>query len=369
MSTVAPLRIVFRCDASAEIGTGHLMRCLVLADALAERDASSTFICRPFNTALLRLVEQRGHRLHCLAPPSGEGALEGYERWMGATAADDADETAAAIGDAPVDWLVADHYAVGAPWCLALRPSAGRIMVVDDLADRQHACDLLVDQNLGRSPGDYAPLVPPGAEILAGPRYALLAPRFAALRSASLERREGGALRQVLVTMGGADNDDATSWVLDALAAHCADAGLEVTVVMGAAAPHVKRVESRAATMPMPTRVLMGISDMATTMAACDLAIGAAGSTSWERCCLGVPSLMFVLAENQRSIAQALERAGAALLVDRAQPGAEGIFARHMRSLREQPHRLHALSAAAASVTDGMGAARVAQRMLELAGR
>lgn len=369
MNAPRRLRIAFRCDASAEIGTGHLMRCLVLADALAAHEANCTFVCRPFSTALLRMVEQRGHRLHCLAPPAQHGALEGYERWMGAKAADDAAETAAAIGDAAADWLVADHYAIGASWCRVLGSRTKRIMVIDDLADRLLACDLLLDQNLGRSVADYAQLVPAGTEILAGPNHALLAPGFAELREASLQRREGLALRQVLVTMGGADQDDATSWVLDALAKHCADAGLEVTVIMGAAAPHVERVRYRAADMPMPTRVLVGVGDMASVMAATDLAIGAAGSTSWERCCLGVPTVMFVLADNQRRIALALERAGAALLVDRAQPGAEGIFAQHMRSLREQPHRLHALSAAAAAIADGRGAERVAQRMLNLSGR
>lgn len=355
------IRIAFRTDASLQIGTGHVMRCLTLADALRERGASCTFVCRPHPGHLLALIAQRGHQALAL-PELQEGAQRNHNgtahgHWLGTHWATDAQDTQRALSDRTVgqtvDWLVVDHYALDARWEEALRPQAQRIMAIDDLADRPHACDLLLDQNLGRKEADYGGLLK-GTTTLLGPHYALLRPEFAALRAQSLARRQANLqLRRLLITMGGVDKDNATGQVLAALQSCSLPADLRVTVVMGPHAPWLAQVQAQATQMPWPTEVLVGVDNMAQLMAESDLAIGAAGSTSWERCCLGVPTIQVALAQNQEAIAQALSRAGAALMlpgqaIAQTLPGLIGTVANE--------DQLYAVSLAASGVTEGKGA-------------
>lgn len=314
------MRVVFRTDASLDIGTGHLMRCLTLADALRERGAGCRFICRAHPGNLLDLIRQRGYEAHALSlgevpvavGPAPSDLLPAHAAWLGADMATDAQQTLAAIGAAPVDWLIIDHYGIDARWESSLRTACRRLMVIDDLADRRHDADLLLDQNLGRNPADYAALVPQGCTVLVGPKHALLRPEFAALRPYSLARRANPQLKHLLITLGGVDKDNVTSEVLDALRVCPLPRDCRITVVMGAQALWLEQVRDRAEAMPWPTAVRVNIADMASLMADSDLAIGAAGSTSWERCCMGLPSFLIVLACNQQLIAEALNFAGAA---------------------------------------------------------
>lgn len=357
-------RIAFRADASVEIGTGHVMRCLTLADALAREGAECHFLCRPQPGDLNGLIRARGHSLHELAPPQPGWRASGgpaHAGWLGRDWQGDAAEVASLLAGLRPDWLVVDHYALDAAWEGAIRPAVGRLMVIDDLADRPHACDLLLDQNLGRRAEDYAALVPAGTLVLTGPRHALLRPEFAARRAESLARRRQPRLGRLLVTMGGIDRDNVTERVLDALDACPLPADLEITVVMGPQAPWRKPVEARAARMRYATDMRVGVDDMARLMTDSDLAIGAAGSTSWERCALGLPSILLVLAENQRGIAESLHRQGASIAVSSAAAAAD-FLASHLRAETLIPC-LHRLSVGAAAITDGEGAARVVRRM------
>lgn len=356
------MHVAFRADASLQIGTGHVMRCLTLADALRERGASCSFVCRPHQGHLLALIEQRGHQAQALpelqegAQPNHNGTAHGH--WLGTDWATDAQDTQQALrartGDQPVDWLVVDHYALDARWEEALRPQAHRIMVIDDLADRPHACDLLLDQNLGRTEADYGGLLKGNTTTLVGPQYALLRPEFAALRAQSLARRQTNPqLRRLLITMGGVDKDNATGQVLATLQSCSLPANLRVTVVMGPHAPWLAQVQAQAAQMNWPTEVLVGVNNMAQLMAESDLAIGAAGSTSWERCCLGLPTIQVVLAQNQEAIALALGRFGAALMlpskaIEQTLPD--------LISTITSAEKLYTVSLAASGVTEGKGA-------------
>lgn len=358
-------RIAFRADASVEIGTGHVMRCLALADALAREGAEFHFLCRPQPGDLNGLIRARGDSLHDLAPPQPGWRASGgpaHAGWLGMDWQGDAAEVAPLLAGLRPDWLVVDHYALDAAWEAAMRPYVGRLMVIDDLADRPHACDLLLDQNLGRREADYAALLPAGAPVLAGPRYALLRPEFAALRAESLARRRQPRLGRLLVTMGGIDRDNVTERVLDALDGCALPPDLEITVVMGPHAPWREQVEARAARMRNATHVRVGVDDMARLMTDSDLAIGAAGSTSWERCALGLPSILLVLAENQRSIAESLHQQEAAIAVACAREAtaciAQQLTAGTLVSF------LQRLSRGAAAIVDGEGAARVVGRMV-----
>ncbi len=366
------MQVAFRADSSLQIGTGHVMRCLTLADALRERGASCAFVCRQHSGHLLALIAQRGHQALALpelqegAQPNHNGTAHGH--WLGTDWATDAQDTQQALsaqaGGQPVDWLVVDHYALDARWEEALRPQAQRIMVIDDLADRLHACDLLLDQNLGRTEADYGGLLKGKTTTLVGPQYALLRPEFAALRAQSLARRHANPqLRRLLITMGGVDKDNATGQVLAALQSCSLPADLRVTVVMGPHAPWLAQVQTQATQMPWPTEVLAGVNNMAQLMAQSDMAIGAAGGTAWERCSLGLPSLVLVLAQNQLPGAVALQEEGAAVAMQSQQQIAN--FFASQQSPSEAKEVLNKLSKAAAAVTDGQGCQRTVKHMLD----
>ncbi len=313
------MHIAFRTDASLQIGTGHVMRCLTLADALRERGAQSTFICRPHAGHLLDLIQRRGHTAKALAPADDAFTAPAdptHAKWLGTDWASDAAQTQQALGEQVVDWLVVDHYALDRRWEQTMRPHTRRIMAIDDLADRPHDCDLLLDQNLGRQAKDYGGLLSRHTQTLIGPPYALLRPEFAQWRELSLHRRAQPQLKNLLITMGGVDQTNATGQVLDALT-HCElPADLRITVVMGPTAPWLSQIQAQATAMPRPTQVLAGVSNMAQLMAESDLCIGAAGSTSWERCCLGLPAIQLVLADNQKEAALALTEMSAALSIN-----------------------------------------------------
>ncbi len=358
------MHFAIRVDASIQMGSGHVMRCLTLADALKAQGAACHFISRPHPGHLLELIRQRGFVVTALPaelPPPPANTQVASERlkepahapWLGCDWQTDAEQTRAILAKLQPDWLVVDHYALDQRWEAALLSYCQKLMVIDDLADRPHQCDLLLDQNLGRQPQDYANLVPAQCKVLAGPQYALLRPEFAALRAYSLQRRQQPALKQVLITMGGVDQPNATCQVLEALKGCALPQDCRISVVMGLQAPWLLQVRAQAKDMPWPTEVLVNISDMAQRMADSDWAIGAAGSTSWERCCLGLPSLILVLAENQQAVAAALQNAGAIIAV-KSISDLQRILENSLLS-ENGDTLLRQLSLAAAQVADGLG--------------
>lgn len=373
MTSIPGLTVAFRVDASFDIGTGHVMRCLTLADALVAGGARCLFICREHPGNLIGYIRDRGYPAHELPPPETStetkalGHCSGgppHARWLGCHWETDAEQTSLILNKHRPDWLVVDHYALDARWERALQGAFGKMMVVDDLADRPHICDLLLDQNLGRKPDDYSDLVPEYCERLIGPRFALLRPEFAALREYSLQRRRRPELKRLLVTMGGVDQPNATGRVLDALSETNLPGDVEITVVMGASAPWLEEVRRRARRMPFTTEVVVNITDMARRMADADLAIGAAGSTAWERCCLGVPAIMVILAENQRAIANALVASGSAILLD--QNAIVDQLVRILNKLVGPDERLQSLAENARTICDGRGTPRLVSEMVRI---
>lgn len=359
------MNIAFRTDASLQIGSGHVMRCLTLADALQAAGGQCHFICREHPGHLIAQIRQRGFSVTVLpmmptealsANKQGSEAQSNYAAWLGADWATDAAQTKADIGELAADWLIIDHYALDTRWEQTLRPECRKLMVIDDLANRLHDCDLLLDQNLGRDAQDYSQLVSEQCRVLVGPHYALLRPEFAALRDESLRRRAKPQLKQLLITMGGVDQDDATGKVLEALQS-CLPIDLRITVVMGTHAPWLERVEMLAKQMPQVAEVKVAVNNMAQLMADSDLAIGAAGSTSWERCCLGLPTILVVLAANQRDGAAALEQHGSVGLIGNVDDISCALPS--MLSAFVSADALHQLSQTSCSITDGDGASRI----------
>lgn len=362
------MHIVFRTDASVQIGTGHVMRCLTLADALRDAGAKCTFICRSHTGNLIDLIHQRGHTSIALATrplaPADEPETLRHAAWLGSDWANDAAETVQCLGSLCADWLVVDHYALDRRWEAALRPHCKHLMVIDDLADRAHNCDLLLDQNLGRTLEDYQPHLPHTTPALIGPRYALLRPEFSALREDSLSRRNSPELKHLLITLGGVDQDNYTEQVLNALRQCPLPTSLDITVVMGAHAPWLEQIKAAALTMPCPTQVLVNVPHMARWMTVSDLCIGAAGGTAWERCSLGLPSFVIAMADNQQAGALALEKQGAARIFKNSAELIE-LF-KELLIPKEPTALLEQLSISAAQVTTGNGTALVIHQMRRL---
>ncbi|WP_206022139.1 UDP-2,4-diacetamido-2,4,6-trideoxy-beta-L-altropyranose hydrolase [Billgrantia bachuensis] len=365
--------VAIRADASLEIGTGHVMRCLTLARALRGAGTECHFLCREHPGNLTDMIQSDGfvvHRLpldghddpgQFLAHPYGSNGMTEHSHWLGVHWQADAEECRTILEELTPDWLIVDHYALNACWERAVLPQGTRLMVIDDLADRSHIADILLDQNLGRNEKDYENLVPARCRCLIGPRYALLRPEFVELREASLDRRrEPFEPKQLLISLGGVDKDNATGAVLDALKSCGLPGACHITVIMGASAPWLDTVRTKAGELPWHCDVVVNVTDMARRMTQADLAIGAAGSTSWERCCLGVPTLMLELADNQKGIAEALHQVGAAYNVGKpdAVNRLPDILDKQIR-----PKTLARMSRIASGLVDGNGLTRLVKLM------
>ncbi len=349
------MKIVIRTDASATIGSGHVMRCLTLADALRERGAEVRFICRAHEGNLVGLV--RGKQYNCaLLDSPAAGAL-----WRR-----DAEETAHVVQQTKTcDWLIVDHYSLDRHWEAAMRPYAKKIMVIDDLANREHDCDLLLDCVCNRQQEDYRPLSPPSCRFLLGAAYTLLRPEFAELRPATLARREKTTeIRNLLVTLGGADPDNLTGAVLRQLSAADLPDDIAIDVILGAAFSRRAEIEKVAANLPVRTGVSVAVNDMAERISRADMAVGAGGGSVWERCCLGLPSITIVAAENQLANAAALEQERIGITL-RHGHWANDFHSALQQTLHDRQWRRQTASRGSRLV-DGQGAGRVAEALKKL---
>lgn len=341
------------------------MRCLTLADALRRQGAECSFICRDLPGHLADTIRFRQYDVTLLPHPAvGQSAADtagpSHAAWLGVPWSLDMEQTRHALSGKAVEWLVVDHYALDARWQAGLRSDCRRLMVIDDLADRPHLCDLLLDQNLGRSNGHYEPLVPSHCRMLIGPRYALLRPEFAACRPGSLQRRQVPELQQLLVSLGGVDKFNITARVLDALDGKLSPE-CRIKVVLGSGAPWIEQVRRQAERMD-GVEVLVGVTDMAGLMAESDLAIGAAGTTAWERCCLGLPTITLILAANQKQGALALAAAGAIRLCDDSAVLSDEV--RDALAEMSSPKARAKMTRACGAITDGLGTDLIAEAML-----
>lgn len=343
MSEGQPRRpnILFRADGGAAIGSGHLRRCLSLAERLRDWGHRCLFICRASDRSFNGLVSDAGFDL--IELPAAEAVSQ--QR--------DAEQTLAAVGGVSFDVVIVDHYGLDQFWEKAVRGVAGRLAVIDDLADRHHDCDALIDVAPG-DPARYDGLVPAGCQKLLGPNYAMLRPEFARLRQARAER--SGAAGRILISFGGVDPDDLTGTAIAAIRAVLPTVAIDA--VLTGLSPHRQTLEDRATDDPHLS-VHVDAANMAELMQAADLAIGAGGSTSWERACMGLPSIVAVIAENQRTTANALERLGCAVAVT-AGPNFVVELGGLVQFLSANPALLRLVETAARATVDGRGVGRVA---------
>lgn len=341
----ARVSVAVRADASTTLGSGHVMRCLTLAAVLRARGAEVVFFCAEQPGDRCTYIERQSFRVVRL-PAFTDAAAD--LRHMQAALAD----------EAVFDWLVVDHYRLDAAWERGMRHSAAHILVIDDLADRSHDCDLLLDSSpAADSAQRYAGLLPPACRTLFGPRYALLRPEFAAGRT---RRERRGALRRVLVTFGGSDPANLTVRALEAMES-CGD--LAVDVVVGSGNPHIAQIEAHCARLPQAC-LHRDADNMAQLMAEADLVVGAGGSTLLECCCVGVPALTVCGADNQHRNCDALAAAGAHFYLGEAEVVQVADIAVALAFLRRVPELRAHVAEQASGLCDGRGALRVVRAML-----
>jgi len=357
--------VIFRTDASAAIGSGHFMRCLTLARMLANRGAGITFLCKHLPDFFEEQLAQNGfllHRLRTRDEPDRCGGLA-HSHWLGTSQETDARACldilarsdpafSTCAGKPPL--CIVDHYALDACWESMMRASVSTIMVIDDLADRFHDCDILLDQNLiPNRQQSYLNKTPESCTLLLGPKYALLRDEFSKLRQSIMPR--DGQVSRVLLFLGGVDRNNHTGLALRAL--QYLHKKLTIDVVIGAGNPNRHDVE--ALCKKLQARCHVQSTRMAELMARADFAIGAAGSASWERCCLALPSILFILADNQRPIGMALHNLGACVALATNTHINEHLIAKTLGELFDNPGRLRDMSRKAHDLVDGRGCYRV----------
>lgn len=354
------MRVVFRADASDRIGAGHVSRCLALADELAGRGASVRFLCRDLPGHAGMSLSRSGYRVDWLADVPDADQPGGQEA--------DARACAGMLDRAaPADWLIVDHYRLDAPWERAMRPYAGHVMAIDDLANRAHACDVLLDHNfVAGYEQRYAPHVPAHCLCLLGPRYALLRPEFDAARG---HRKPPMAPpRRLLVSFGGSDPTGETEKTLEALLG-LARPGLACDVIVGEQNPRGEAIRALAARVPGAV-VHVQPRNLAEIVAAADLAIGACGVSALERCYLGVPQLVVVVVDNQAASALALAGIGAVVSLGHAQAVDAAAIAAALSGILDRPERLAGIVAGCRAlfpVGAPPGRRLIVDRMLALA--
>ena len=330
------------------------MRCLTLADALRGKGAEILFVCRELPGNICDFVENKKYRLFRLpysekpttAKPDGL-----YARWLGVDLQTDAEQTRAILQKQLADWLIVDHYALDSRWEKQMRPIVRKILAIDDLADRPHDCDLLLDQNLyEHMENRYDGLVPDLCSKLLGPRNALLRPEF--MEACRNIRERDGSVRRILIFFGGSDPNNETAKALEAIRL-LNRPDIAVDAVVGGANPHREAIRILCASIPN-TIYHCQVANMAELMAAADLAIGAGGSTTWERCSVGLPSITLAIAENQAETTEVVAKTGAACHLGYSTNVSIESLANAIQLALEHPLELKEMGEKAAQITGGV---------------
>lgn len=349
------MRVAFRTDASRLIGTGHFMRCLTLADALRANGIETRFISRHLPDHLHSMLVGKGHQFARLDEAPNDMPIDSlaHSSWLGVSQHQDALDSINALSDKHWEWLVVDHYALDHRWESKLRVMVSKILVIDDIADRPHDCDMLLDQNWYTDMETrYVGKVPIRCKMLLGPRYALLRDEFRQLHETV--RPRSGPVKRVLVFFGGIDADNYTGRVLDVLS-HFGSRQLYVDVVIGANHPYREQISTISSTYGFHCHIQT--NKMPELMSMADLAIGAGGGATWERCCLGLPTLVLCTAENQRI--QIADAAKKGVLYAPSIVMHESALMLHLTALIENENLREHISRKSLDLVDGRGVTRI----------
>ena len=358
------INIVFRADASPKLATGHIMRCLTLAKALKREKPETNiyFICNQLPSSIKQRIVDQGHQLLTLAcdvdQPSWHQDL-------------DIEACKSVIEKIEhIELIIVDHYLLDIKWENAFVSYCEQLCVIDDLANRPHHADFLLDQTFNRDSQDYLPWLSPNCQLLLGQRYMLLRDEFVKHRSiAERKRQQYQKIKQILVNFGGIDQHNMSSQIIEILALFVRQKqdqqgeALTVNLIASSNFPHLKDIKTLAQTYCW-LNLHIDCNNMAELMLDADIAIGANGSSAWERCCLGLPSLTVTLAENQQLIDQTLAHKGATISLGHYQKIEHQQVVTELNRLEQSTELYQNMVKSAFSCCDGTGAQQTAKTLL-----
>ncbi|WP_375091243.1 UDP-2,4-diacetamido-2,4,6-trideoxy-beta-L-altropyranose hydrolase (plasmid) [Peribacillus sp. RS7] len=302
------MNVFIRVDASIDIGVGHVTRCLALAGRLRRQGNSVSFICREHNGNLCDFIEINGYKVLRLPASQVNVKIPNYtqhSKWLGVPMSVDAIQTKKLLRKGPVDLLIVDHYAINEVWERNLREISNKILVIDDLADRKHDCDFLIDQNYFEDyPSRYDSLVPPHCKTFLGPSYVLLRDEF--YDQWRKQRIRSGSVKRIVIFFGGIDQTNETGKAL-ATFLKMGRNDIQVDVIVGRSNLHKTELASICKQYDF-LHFYCQVTNIAELMCQADLSIGAGGTTTWERCFLSLPSIVWSVADNQVEICKTLGR-------------------------------------------------------------
>jgi UDP-2,4-diacetamido-2,4,6-trideoxy-beta-L-altropyranose hydrolase len=359
--------VYVRADASLQIGTGHVMRCLALADQLRKQGVEVRFLCRDHEGNLIHYIKNKGYQAFLLHSESGyiipsSSGQPLHEHWLGVSWQLDAEQTVEQLqaAEKSVDWLIVDHYALDGRYETRVRPYVGQVMVIDDLADRPHDADLLLDQNyFSDTSGRYDRLVPAGCRMLTGPAYALLRGEFREAKLSAAPRK--GLVRTLLLSFGGVDLTEETMKALSAVEPLVRQ-GLRVEVILGKMNPNASSILSFCRQMPNCT-AYEHVERVTELMAKADLAVGAGGTTTWERCCMGLPSIVITTASNQERFIEHTAQTRAIVYLGPSSSVTSGAIYDQVQLMMNSRRLCLDISSRASLLVDGLGTQRVIKEL------
>lgn len=352
-------KAIIRVDASVEIGTGHVMRCLTLAEELRE-SFEITFITANYIGHMANFIESKGFNViklnRVLKSHKLQGDLE-HSHFLGVSQDEDAKEVCNILeAFNRIDLLIVDHYAIDYRWEYKFRNRVNKIFIIDDLADRNHECDILLDQNFYLNMEKrYTTLVNRDCKLLLGPQYALLREEFKDAKKKMKQR--SGEVERIMIFFGGSDSTDETTKTLRAIE-KLRRKNFFVDVVVGASNPNIKKIQAIVKKNPYMTYHYQ-VKNMAELMLSADLAIGAGGSTTWERCCLQLPTIVINIASNQIEISQSVEATGSIINLGNYYDTSEEDILNTIEKLIKSPEKLRKISNNCEKINDEKGTERV----------
>ncbi|KML36117.1 UDP-2,4-diacetamido-2,4,6-trideoxy-beta-L-altropyranose hydrolase [Cytobacillus firmus] len=344
------MEVIFRVDSSIEIGTGHVMRCLTLAKLLRDRGAAISFICRDLPNNISSYIENKGFAVHLLknrkTASKNMQKFNRHSHWLTVPWKEDVENTKEILkAKKIIDWLIVDHYSLDKYWESEMRPYTKNIMVIDDLYDREHDCDLLLNQNLLIKTCPYSGLVPAYCKIFHGPKYSLLREEFRKEK----RRKRNGRVQRILIFFGGCDVTNETKKAIEAILMLSTD--LKVDVIVGKANEFNEEIRKICSTNRSFT-LLSQIENMAEMMSKADLAIGGCGTAAWERCYLGLPTLVITVAHNQEESAESLGKRNAVRVVGKSSNVTKEDLAKELNNILNNPIEIREMSNSALALLE-----------------
>lgn len=348
--------IFFRVDSSLLMGTGHMMRCLTLASYIERYGFKVKFIMRKHAGNMIGELKNRNIEYKLLPKPHNNSLL-------GVSEVEDANQCLKFIGKNKPDWLIVDHYGIGITWHNLIKPNVKKLMVIDDVGKKYINCDLLLNQNFGVNTNIYKDLIPKNTCTLIGAEYSLLRRRFKELREIAIKKRSTKSkFNNILITLGGLDSENLTQKILSKLEKINWVDMPNITIILGESAPNYESLNTTRQNYKFSIELKKNIENMADYMLKADISIGAYGSTTWERCCLGLPALCFTMADNQKQIAKSLSKIKA---VEYLGNSSDSQSLEKLSELLPMKNQLaKSLSYNSLSIVDGNGCSRVLNVLL-----